>query len=164
MHLTPLPDHNRTGDRQWRQLWNGYAHVITPLRGLGLPVDVETAGGDDYTIVTDLPDGSYLRIGSEFDDLPVDPADVIGWKVTRAHQDRPLEVVAIYDSILGGTDDKHGAAVAPMLSRIIHRLLTSPGRDPGEDTATRAADWLAYILSSLASPSGPTNYMKAVRR
>ncbi|MFJ7422710.1 hypothetical protein ACIQXD_29525 [Streptomyces uncialis] len=121
MDLAPLPATADTTNQNWLALFDAYRHVITPLRALGLPTTIETSGGNDVTIVSTLQDGSYLSIGSE-GPLPQNPADVKSWTVHRGWDDAPGRAW-VYDSGNQDADGPHGAAIAPMLGRIVHWLL-----------------------------------------
>ncbi|MEV7279707.1 hypothetical protein [Streptomyces sp. NPDC093111] len=112
----PLPEHGRITDPLWRRLWNAYDEVIGALRRIPLHVDVETTGGE-FGIVAELADGSHLWIASDHD-LPLDPTDLQGFHVRRAHPDVPTIDEIVYDSTPAGEQSGNGNDVAPVIVAI----------------------------------------------
>jgi hypothetical protein len=113
--LAALPEHVRRFDPQWVGLFRSYWHVITPLRYLGWTTDVDLA--DDLCIRADLGDGTELTITAD-GELPLDSAQVTGWRVLRRETDDPARHTALYDSAPGGPQSHHQAALLPMFARI----------------------------------------------
>ncbi|MFE2842586.1 hypothetical protein ACFXKS_03330 [Streptomyces scopuliridis] len=114
--MAPMPVHRNTDDPLWRKLWNAYEPVITALRRIPLVTDVEMCGGM-YGITAQLTDGSHLWI-STVDELPLDPREVEGWLVIRAHEDNPTVDEMVYNSAEGGEDGQHGNNVVPLVQAI----------------------------------------------
>ncbi|MFJ1994234.1 MULTISPECIES: hypothetical protein [Streptomyces violaceusniger group] len=116
MTIAALPDHDRTTDPLWQQLFYGYRHVITPLRYAGWVTDVETSGGEFY-VRADLGDGTELIIASEHS-LPVDPAEVTGWTAIRQETEHTSNHTVLYDSTPNGPQRHHGNSLIPLMVRI----------------------------------------------
>ncbi|MDX3205092.1 MULTISPECIES: hypothetical protein [Streptomyces] len=148
--LAPMPDHNRLDDPLWQKLWHNYSHVITPLRTLGLVTDVELCGGE-YNVVADLPDGTHLLIAAG-ECLPVDPAELAGWTVIRAHHDNPTVDYLVYDSTDGGDQEENGSATAPMLGAITEWLIRNEHHLHLPDFHLRIE---ALLASLQAAPTRP---------
>ena len=121
MQLAPMPDHGRVGRPDWQPLWADYAPVTTPLRALGMPVDIETCGGETH-ITVDLPDGSFLLIAGT-DSLPNRLSTVTGWRVMRGHEDNPTVDLGIYDSTVDGEQNGNGPDLTAMLGAVTAWLL-----------------------------------------
>ncbi|WP_042366783.1 hypothetical protein [Streptacidiphilus neutrinimicus] len=120
-----MPDHRRVDRPEWQALWHSYEPVTTPLRALGLPVDIETCGGQTIILV-DLPDRSQLVISDE-DALPNRISEVKGWAVSHGHEDRyggTSYDLPFYDSTSEGAHQAAGPGVGPMLDAVtawVHR-------------------------------------------
>ncbi|MER6086852.1 hypothetical protein [Streptomyces bluensis] len=111
--LAALPDHDRRTDPLSVRLFRSYRHVITPLRYLGWITDI----ADEFAIRADLGDGTEVNITTGHE-LPLDPAQVAGWKVVRRDIDNPARHTALYDSTPGGPQSHHRAGLLPMFARI----------------------------------------------
>ncbi|MGW6238354.1 hypothetical protein [Streptomyces sp. NPDC055094] len=115
--MAPMPVHGNTDDPLWRKLWNAYEPVITALRRIPLVTDVEISGGL-FGITAQLTDGSHLWISS-VEELPLDPKEVEGWHVRRAHEDNPTIDELVYNSTEdGGEHSQHGNNVVPLVLAI----------------------------------------------
>ncbi|MFE2034259.1 hypothetical protein ACFXBB_13585 [Streptomyces scopuliridis] len=114
--MAPMPVHRNTDDPLWRKLWNAYEPVITALRRIPLVTDVETCGGM-FGITVQLTDGSHLWI-STVEELPLDPTEVEGWHVRRAHEDNPTVDEMVYNSTEDGEHAHHGNNVVPLVQAI----------------------------------------------
>ncbi|MFE4305626.1 hypothetical protein [Streptomyces sp. NPDC056891] len=112
----PPPRHRNITDKVWRRLWNAYEPLITGLRRLPLPTDVQISGGE-FGITAELTDESHLWIAS-VGDLPLDPAELQGFHVRRAHSDTPTVDELIYNSTPDGAQAEHGNNVVPLLTAI----------------------------------------------
>ncbi|MBK3625307.1 hypothetical protein JHN59_10695 [Streptomyces sp. MBT49] len=114
--MAPMPVHGNTDDPLWRKLWNAYEPVITALRRIPLVADVEICGGM-FGITAQLTDGSHLWISS-VEELPLDPTEVEGWHVRRAHEDTPTVDELVYNSTADGEDSQNGNNVVPLIQAI----------------------------------------------
>ncbi|WP_411142300.1 hypothetical protein [Streptomyces sp. x-80] len=114
--MAPMPVHGNAEDPLWRKLWNAYEPVITALRRIPLVADVEISGGL-FGITVQLTDGSYLWISS-VEELPLDPTEVEGWHVRRAHEDNPTVDEMVYNSTEDGEHSQHGNNVVPLVQAI----------------------------------------------
>jgi len=111
-----MPDHRRVDRPEWQALWRAYEPVTTPLRAMGLPVDIETCGGQTI-ILADLPDGSHLLI-SDADALPNHLSEVEGWAVSHGREDPyggTHYTMPFYDSTPDGAQQTAGPEIGPML-------------------------------------------------
>ncbi|XUM00297.1 hypothetical protein ACQ86F_25640 [Streptomyces venezuelae ATCC 10712] len=114
--MAPAPTHPNVGTLLWQRLWSAYEPLISGLRRIPLPTDVEISGGE-FGILVDLTDGSHLWIAST-GDLPLDPAELNGFYVRRSHTDVPTVDELIYDSTPDGAQAEHGNNVVPLLTAI----------------------------------------------
>ncbi|MGW3118567.1 hypothetical protein ACWDBW_15755 [Streptomyces sp. NPDC001107] len=113
--IAALPDRHDQPHPLWGQLFRSYWHVITPLRYLGWTTDVDVS--DESFIRADLTDGTELIITSEHG-LPLDPAEVTGWRVLRQDIDNPSRHTVLYDSAPGGPQRHCHTGLLPMFARI----------------------------------------------
>ncbi|MFK0279810.1 hypothetical protein ACIQVL_04950 [Streptomyces sp. NPDC090499] len=113
--IATLPDHDRRTDPLWNRLFNGYWHVITPLRHLGWITDVDV--NDKFFIRANLGDGTEVCIATEHE-VPVDAAEVTGWRVIRRDVDNPSRHTVLYDSAPGGPQSQHTTHLIPLFARI----------------------------------------------
>ncbi|MFD7639600.1 hypothetical protein ACFV4P_03010 [Kitasatospora sp. NPDC059795] len=121
MRLAPLPEHNRVNDLAWKAMYDAYEPLITPLRRRQLITDIDTCG-PATVIYSQLPDGSFLRIGTTTttDDggLPAGGIDnVTSWLVVRESDDNPTVRHLVYDSTPHPDNlyGRNGALIAPLL-------------------------------------------------
>lgn len=112
----PPPTHSNLGNPLWQRLWNAYEPVISGLRRIPLPTDVEINGGE-FGITAELADGSHLWIASA-GPLPLDPSEAEGFHVRRAHSDNPTVDELVYDSTPDGAQAERGNNVVPLLTAI----------------------------------------------
>ncbi|MEW2081066.1 hypothetical protein [Streptomyces sp. NPDC005283] len=114
--MAPMPVHGNTDDPLWRKLWSAYEPVITALRRIPLVTDVEISNGM-FGITAELTDGSHLWIAS-VTELPLDPSELEGFLVRRAHQDNPTIDETVYDSTPDGEQSEHGNNVVTLIQAI----------------------------------------------
>ncbi|WP_328747162.1 hypothetical protein OHT57_16510 [Streptomyces sp. NBC_00285] len=114
--IAALPDHNRTNDPLWNQLFFSYSRIITPLRYARWVTDVETGGGE-FFVRADLTDGTELIIVSEHS-LPADCADANGWIAIRRDVENPDRHTVLYDSTPNGPQRHHHNSLIPLMARI----------------------------------------------
>ncbi|MFE9770628.1 hypothetical protein ACFYOV_02880 [Streptomyces sp. NPDC005931] len=114
--MAPMPVHGNTDDPLWRKLWNAYEPIITALRRIPLVTDVEISGGM-FGITAQLTDGSHLWISS-VEELPLDPEEVEGFHVRRAHEDNPTVDELVYDSTEDGEHSQHGNNLVSLIQAI----------------------------------------------
>ncbi|MFC1415411.1 hypothetical protein [Streptacidiphilus cavernicola] len=117
MQLAPMPDHGRVGRPDWQSIWDDYEPVTTTLRTLGLPVDIETCGGENH-ITVDLPNGSHLLIVGHYS-LPNRIGAVPGWRVMLADDDNPTVDDTVYDSTPDGEHSSNGPLANAMLAAVM---------------------------------------------
>ncbi|MQY11476.1 hypothetical protein SRB5_15950 [Streptomyces sp. RB5] len=114
--LAPPPEHGKIEDPLWLKLWDTYEPVITALRRIPLTTNVEISGGE-FGITATLIDGSHLWISS-LADLPLNPSQLEGWHVRRAHEDTPTVDELVYDSTEDGEQSQHGNNIAALIQAI----------------------------------------------
>ncbi|MFB7828862.1 hypothetical protein [Streptomyces hydrogenans] len=114
--MAPAPTHRNVRTLLWQGLWTAYEPLISGLRRIPLPTDVEISGGA-FGITADLIDGSHLWIAST-GDLPIEPAELTGFHVRRVHADNPTVDELVYDSTPDGPQAEHRNNVVPLLTAI----------------------------------------------
>ncbi|MFJ2720683.1 hypothetical protein [Streptomyces sp. NPDC087437] len=128
-----------------------YGALTTALQQRGLECTVEY-GLSDYTVHTELPDGSSLIISPPQEPPSEHPEHPESWMVTRHRSAEPTVYEVVYDSEPGGPHARHGGSVPDLLTAVDARL-DQLGVPPRQEQERSVEERAACALPPAPAPS-----------